>query len=467
MRYQVASYLVVSGLFMGAAAAGEKLAPGGQFLTPATPQGIVVASFAAGDLATAGPSGRPRTGNAATGAPVFGFAPMKQAYATADGVALYTYDNDRKPLESSCYDDCAKDWPPYAGPLGFRPVGDWSTFKRTDGTQQLALRGRPLYTAAGNASAPLATAPSEPPTQPPASAPAPAPNEGAGSGKPVAQAASAASGRSPTAPPPEGPWRVAEFKPVEGFKSPPQISVKELFIVNGQVLVDADGMTLYVSDNDKALDQSSCYAKCTLTWKPAEAGNLVSPVGDFNIIGRNDGLRQWAYKGKPLYRYSGDTLAGHVNGEALTREWHAAKIVDYFMPPGVRLRNDPRQGVIIATADGRTLYARDKKRFSVGLHNAKRGPELRGEPQVGQSVGTSGCDNECSQKWKPFRAPESGQPSAFWSIVTRADGTRQWAYLQYPLYTYVEDKVPGDTRGHDLIDISDGYDALYWRVALP
>ncbi len=49
-------------------------------------------------------------------------------------------------------------------------------------------------------------------------------------------------------------------------------------------------------------------------------------------------------------------------------------------PPSARLRTDPHQGVIIATADGRKFYARDKTRFSVGLHNAKRGPELRGEP---------------------------------------------------------------------------------------
>jgi predicted lipoprotein with Yx(FWY)xxD motif len=429
------SFVLAGGAYVGGAYAGGKSASNGPFLVPATPPGVTIGFFMPRELSPAGRAARRKAygaGGALKNANGLGPLPStKQVFATDRGVPLYTYNDDKNPLKSNCYADCAKAWLPYAVPPGFRPFGDWGLVKRTDGIQQLALRGKPLYSPADD-------------TDP------------AGSAEPTA------------ASPDDGdPWRAAEFKPTEGFKSPPQLSVKELFVVNGQVLVDAQQMTLYVSNDDKSPNEPKCYAKCTLTWMPAQVGYLGNAEGDFGIINRKDGLRQWTYKSKPLYRYSGDVLVGDVNGEGAAPGWHAAKIVDYFLPPDVRIRSDPSHGMILTTAGGRTLYARDQKKFSVGTHNARRGGELRGEPLSGWLVGTSGCDGECTQKWAPFVPAADAQPSGFWSIVRRADGTRQWAYLHYALYTYVEDKEPSDTRGHDMFDLTDGFNALYWRVALP
>jgi predicted lipoprotein with Yx(FWY)xxD motif len=53
----------------------------------------------------------------------------------------------------------------------------------------------------------------------------------------------------------------------------------------------------------------------------------------------------------------------------------------------------------------------------------------------------------------------AGTSSAAWQVVTRDDGTKQWAYQGKPLYTWSKDSKPGDRTG-------DGVNNL-WRVAKP
>ena len=52
----------------------------------------------------------------------------------------------------------------------------------------------------------------------------------------------------------------------------------------------------------------------------------VSPSGDWTIVTRDDGQKQWAYKGKPLYGFAKDTKAGDKTGDGfLNGAWHVAK----------------------------------------------------------------------------------------------------------------------------------------------
>ena len=73
--------------------------------------------------------------------------------------------------------------------------------------------------------------------------------------------------------------------------------------------------------------------------------------------------------------------------------------------------------------------------------------------------GESRCTEECANIWPPLIAEEGAQPSGKWSLVTRQDGTAQWAYDGKPLYTYAKDKQPGDTTGDTLMGV--------WHVAKP
>ena len=50
-------------------------------------------------------------------------------------------------------------------------------------------------------------------------------------------------------------------------------------------------------------------------------------------------------------------------------------------------------------------------------------------------VGMSHCFDACAVSWPPLVAAAQPQPSQDWTLVTRDDGSKQWAYQDHPLYT--------------------------------
>ena len=93
----------------------------------------------------------------------------------------------------------------------------------------------------------------------------------------------------------------------------------------GKILVDAKGMTLYTFDKD-AGGKSACNGPCATNWPPLAASADAKASGDWTVINRDGGGKQWAYKGKPLYTWTKDTKAGDTTGDGfLNGAWHAAK----------------------------------------------------------------------------------------------------------------------------------------------
>ena len=91
------------------------------------------------------------------------------------------------------------------------------------------------------------------------------------------------------------------------------------------VLVNDAGMTLYSFDND-ASGKSVCNGACATNWPPLTASAGATASGDWSIITRDDGTRQWAYKGKPLYTWSKDQKPGDRTGDGfLNNQWHVVK----------------------------------------------------------------------------------------------------------------------------------------------
>ena len=92
------------------------------------------------------------------------------------------------------------------------------------------------------------------------------------------------------------------------------------------VLVGANGMTLYVFDKDEANSgKSACNGPCATLWPPLMASAGDQPKGAFSIVTRDDGSRQWAYKGKPVYFYQADQKAGDRSGDNFRGVWHVIK----------------------------------------------------------------------------------------------------------------------------------------------
>ncbi len=97
--------------------------------------------------------------------------------------------------------------------------------------------------------------------------------------------------------------------------------------VEGGLLVSAEGMTLYVFDRDQAAGpgKSVCVARCAANWPPFLAGGDASPSGDYGIIPREGGVRQWTYRGRPLYTWIKDIKPGEATGDGLNKVWHVAR----------------------------------------------------------------------------------------------------------------------------------------------
>jgi predicted lipoprotein with Yx(FWY)xxD motif len=90
------------------------------------------------------------------------------------------------------------------------------------------------------------------------------------------------------------------------------------------------------------------------------------------------------------------------------------------------------QNGVLATPSGATVYTFDKD--TVGS-------------------GKSACNGPCAQLWPPVAATASDAASGDWSVVTRDDGSKQWAYKGAPIYTFSKDAKPGDTTGDKFKDI--------------
>src|SRR5690349_14522336 len=75
------------------------------------------------------------------------------------------------------------------------------------------------------------------------------------------------------------------------------------------MLVNATGMTLYTFENDSG-GKSICIGTCAKNWPPVAAAEKDQAQGDYAVIKREDGTRQWSYKGKPLYTFAQDKKPG-------------------------------------------------------------------------------------------------------------------------------------------------------------
>ncbi|MDF6436423.1 hypothetical protein NMT52_26135, partial [Escherichia coli] len=80
-------------------------------------------------------------------------------------------------------------------------------------------------------------------------------------------------------------------------------------VTNG-TLTDQHGMALYPFDRDATAGKSACNGKCADNWPPLAANDADKPSGDYTIITRDDGKKQWAYRGKPLYLWTKDKMPG-------------------------------------------------------------------------------------------------------------------------------------------------------------
>ena len=79
---------------------------------------------------------------------------------------------------------------------------------------------------------------------------------------------------------------------------------------------------------------------------------------------------------------------------------------------------------VLTDANGMTLYTFDK-----------------------DAPGVTNCYDKCAVNWPPLLAAADAAPEGDFTLVDRTDGTKMWAYKGWPLYLWIEDMAPGETKG--------------------
>jgi predicted lipoprotein with Yx(FWY)xxD motif len=309
--------------------------------------------------------------------------PIGTMFLNAAGMPLYTYDPDKKSGKPTCNDKCATAWPPLMAAADAQPVGPWTLMPREDGGKQWVFEGSPLYLYAKDALPGLAT------------------GEGA-----------------------QDIWhRAIKFAP-----RPRDVTYRGTTL--GRVAADLKGVTLYSADHDTA-DGAACTGACLQQWIPMRAPGAAITVGDWTIVERkDDGEPQWAYKGKPVYRYAGDTIPGTTGGEGLDGKWRAIVMDPAVASPKWLTVQHSEVGPIFATAKGQTLYS-----LSAELDTVRK----------------LTCDEGCLKtNFAPVLAEGETAaqtvPGSNWGALKNNDGQMQWTFKGKFIYLFSGDTSPGDIK---------------------
>ncbi|MGE3476406.1 MAG: hypothetical protein AB7H70_11430 [Rhodospirillaceae bacterium] len=310
---------------------------------------------------------------------------------------------------------CAEMWPPVLAPADAKAVGDWSIVRRKNGAKQWAYEGYPLYLSV------LDRAPGDViggTRRPPAYDGAPA--------------------RDPIGPAANVP---AEFGVVN--------------VATGRMLVNLDGKSVYAWDRDPP-NKSVCHDACAREWQPVLAPASGKSQGEWSVVDRAAGVKQWAFRGKPLYTYTGDRKPRSLEGSDVPG-WRNVYTQAAPKPPAEFTYQDSRAGVVLADKTGRTIYV-----YYCGDDALDQLP--CDHPETSQAYRLAICgggDPERCNRTFPYvvAAANAKSENRSWTVMAidpktgkrAADGEaralRVWAYRDRPVYTFYRDRKPGDIWG--------------------
>jgi predicted lipoprotein with Yx(FWY)xxD motif len=330
---------------------------------------------------------------------------------------------------------CTQAWPPALAASGAQPVGKWTLITRQDGGRQWAYDGFALYTCALDR-----------------------------------QSGDVLGGRRYDHRDGDDP---AERHPIgPSADVPPGFRVATTNL--GRALQTERGFSVYAFEGDEA-GHSHCDADCAQQWIPLAAPATVRPHGDWSVIERSPGSRQWVFRGQPLYRHSLDDGPGSQAGSD-ERGWHNVYVQRSPAPPADFTTQATTIGLVLADVNGMTIYT-----YSCGDDAPDQlGCDHPSETQAYRLAMCGGGDAERCLRTFPYvlAAPGARSGSRAWSVIDidpltgrRAKagqpGTLHvWAFRDRPVYTYAGDHEPGDVYadGHGEFRAErEGYTAWWLR----
>ncbi len=309
---------------------------------------------------------------------------------------------------------CVEAWPPVIAPADAKPIGKWTLINRRDKTKQWAYEGFVLYTS----------------------------NMDREPGIPLG--GTHVGGRGGDG-------------PVQRIPITPPADIPGQFIVerydSGHQLALVGGVIVYTSDKDGA-NKSNCYDACEKMWKPVLAPEVgVVARQDWTIVERKPGVKQWAFRKKPLYTYSEDPGPGAQEGLDV-QGWNVVFTQRAPAPPKSFTTQETPGGIVLADAKGHAIYVYncgDDALDQLACDHPDTPQEYR------YSVCGGGDPIRCAKNFPYVVAGKDEKAvNKTWTVmdIDPATGHRPhagtqslhvWAYRDRPVYTFAED-IPGTVK---------------------
>lgn len=140
----------------------------------------------------------------------------------------------------------------------------------------------------------------------------------------IALAGCASPATDSSSPPAASPSEEAPSSPSEEPTTSAMLMVADSDL--GEIVVDGDGMTVYMFDNDtQGAGASVCEGDCATNWPAvtteSEAPDVEGVTGEVGTIEGVDGATQVTLNGWPLYYFAGDSAAADVAGQGVGGVW--------------------------------------------------------------------------------------------------------------------------------------------------
>lgn len=309
---------------------------------------------------------------------------------------------------------CTDLWPPVIADADAEPVGEWTLIERPDGRLQWAYDEQPLYTSVRDRQ----------------------PGDVLG-GTTRRFGGDAPAYRVPAGPPP---------------LLPPGFSVRSTTI--GRMLGTDESEAVYAYDGDTATS-TACEGECLRYRRPVLAPALARPQGDWTLLERSPGERQWVFRGQPLYTHALDQGRWSQEGSDVAG-WSNVFMRRAPDVPASFTEQSTLAGIVLADPEGRTIYV-----YRCGEDTSQQ--FLCDHPDTTQvyRLGMCGAGDpeRCLEYWPYVEAgPDEKSVNRVWRIVTidpmtgrftsadDPDALRVWAYRDRPVYTFARDGI-GDVHG--------------------
>ncbi len=329
---------------------------------------------------------------------------------------------------------CAQMWPPAIAPIKAKPIGKWTLITRKDGRKQWAYDGAALYTSALDRR----------------------PGDVLG-GDTFEHRGDDPAVRVPVQPPAD---------------LPPGFAVATTR--TGRLLQTEREFSVYYSDHDGP-DKSNCDSVCAQTWKPMLAPASARPHADWSIFERSPGIRQWAFRKKPLYRYTLDSYSRSLQGSDVPG-WHNAFTQMAPPPPAGFTVQNTTAGEVLADSHGKTIYTY----FCGDDALDQLGCDHPTETQAYRFAMCGGGDPQrCVRTFPYVLAPKNARSdSRCWSVIDidprtghraargQSDALHVWAFRERPVYTYAGDDEAGDVNADGIGEFRgerEGFKAFWLR----